>query len=734
MQIKPRSGSAQARKQDATPVGIDFAGNVAGGLPYLPLARKYLRELRKQANGGVRFKAYDLGDVRFEVSVSTNTNMLRIITSTGVYLDSGWYNHLTLGYLNELAFHPSQVLYGAEQASGAVQGSLTLKDGKAQGQTLPAGRNSKPMGAAKALVKTSPNGFSSSTAIYADDPTLLKRKKIQALIKPSNFVGLTQLYVQCLYGSTLGQKQYDIQSMDETGQFAAPLFDFPVLQLKAGTDAQGNEQWVDLKFFGSDAPWVVANGWKYWLVTVKGATVTFRRIKTTLTLPKQAPTYTGLEARQAHAAMLAGARLSSTATTFACTPINGQPLAYGWKTSDTGQAAQIVCHSSEYKAEYDVGGNPDKNANIRKAYHYAATVQFGQDGNPSGLAVTLLEEAYWQSSVELHCLWLPDGATTMELALAPLGNPYYWQTIECDAPLYLYADYAGGPTKLVRIYCNGTAPGDEGGYSGDITVTGQLMTAEDPHYGVGTFIMTRSAPEADGLSWGGLELLAAAGYIEADNRTHQTGPFDPVYFSRIDGASGAMHMLKRFPDIFYDWEQFNKAMLLIPLDDANAVVYGTMAYVTFSGKYESGTGTEKGDDYPVTAPRTVYFSYFDHADSTWKDNGTMTLKQDYDHSNPSAVSVWSAGLTSGKETSEFTLDLLTTAPVSLDSWTGGQDADYNPVNVSYFFPQIGVTGNPYIQQANVYTALGGAYYYNLSFGETGSSGWPMGAYNIIGWA
>jgi hypothetical protein len=711
------------RKPDkvAFPVGIyPLEGDQAKALHWLPWARNQLKVLLKEAKGKVRFEVLEPeADVKVELSASTNTAFIRIVAGATVYLDSGWYKHLTVAYGNENAFKPSLVQYGTEQTGGQVQGTLTIgKTGYATGETLLDGRQSKPMGKRKPLVKVAPNGFTSDAAIYADDATLLKRKKIQSLIKPSNYRGLTQLYVQCLYGSTQGQSQYDILNMDATGTVLGGAG----LSVKAGKDANQQDQWISLPFEGANAPWVMVKDFKFWLVTVNNGTVTFRRIHTTLNIAKPAPGYTGLQARQAYAAQLAGARLSSIALSFPCDAVAGGPLAYGWTPDGTGQNAQIVTHTTEYQAEYDVGGNPDNNPNIRKAHHYTAAVSFDSNGNPNGINIQLAEVKYWQIAADTQALWMPDSATGEQLAVAPLGDPTYWQPIACNAPLYLYGDYSGATVqyKAVRVYCDGGNVGDQAGFSGAVSEDGSIPSMQDPYNTTEYTWAENEVPFFAGTSISVYESFKPPeAYRLSDTRVYTTEVYSPptlIREIRLDALYGHSETTQ-VSHTYGDYASGDKAMLLIPFDDANAVLHGgSLAHTWTSHTTQTviGYGT-------MSKALWSYREIIGPTVGDWQSNGEETWNYPGLHLPGSIVN---ATLGSGMATAGG-LENLQVAQQTLG---------ITPIQDGYFFPGIGLTGNPYINPANVVTALGGAYLYNLSFGESGSSGWPDGADNPTGWA
>jgi hypothetical protein len=577
---------------------------------------------------------------------------------------------------------------------------LIVKAGKAEGKAILPARDSKPMGKKKALVKTSPNGITNPYAIYADDATLLRRKKIQSLCRPSCYAGMTALYVQCLYGSVSGQTQYDMPTMDDTG--AILLFGAPSLSIKAGLYStgflKGQQRWVDLPFNGVNSPWVcVTRFWRYWLVTVNGVKVTFRRIKTSISIPHSAESYNGIEARQTHAALLAGAKLASTVLTFTCAAVLGSPLAYGWKTDDTGLNARMVAHTEE--------------TTTRTGRYYSAAVLFDVDGTPTGLNVQLLEEKPWDLTVGSHALWTPDWYSYEQAASAPLGSYLTWGNVECDAPLYVRAVYAGTETAWDLWRIKGSA-----GHAEPVGFSGVLGTAMG---------LTPSVPFTGtidpGMDWGAeresADPLMAGMVPSATPSLTDTQIYHGNYWTypRIitTGRFGYYGIWDR--SYYVNLVDAKSAALLIPFYDCNAVAYGTRDFRGFDSR------TEWRNEGPSTVTRET--SSYWVAEPGWTEyyNGEVTWANGGIHNGPA-----------GTSTNTGTTTIST--PGVLTLLVGSAALPSAVPHLAYYEPEIGPTGNPFIDPANVLTSLGGSYTFTLSFGETGKSDWPDGTQIPVGWA
>ena len=730
------------------PTAYHHTGDEAKCSAYLPFARKKLESLFVRAPAMCRRQNFRLEGVDITIIAANSVGKI-IIAAGGEYLDSGWYNHHTTAYLNELAFHPSTVVYGTEQAGGGIQGALTISKGVVHGETLLDNRGSKPMGLKKALVKTSPNGFVSGTAIYADDPTLLKRKAIQSLIRPSNYCGLTQLYVQCLYGSVAGQTQYDVAGMDDTG--AVTLSGAPALRVKAGKDSKGSQLWADLRFAGTYAPWVVCRNWRYWLVTVKSGTATFRRINTILSNSSSALASLSLDQRKIHSAMLAGSTLSSTVLTFSCANVVGETLAYGWKPDVAGTTAVTVTHEDVTSPAYR-----------RRARQYEVHVLFDQTGTPSGLDVVEASVSDWDITPGSHALWVPNYADGVETAVAPTDpNFAHWGGVACYAPIYVSVDYSGEAANFTLHSITGVNSfGGAAGFDSNKGVSKNYSSGVDNSEAVvGTgdngipgkpYTIPNYMPQVEGLP-------------PNPNTDHYTDeriywPANPAYPCNgapfLDPTSIIVTYydfnILEFTTVTYaGGSDTYTALFGIPFDDASAYFSG---HASYSVRNDGTVSTSYQNSYPLSQQYWAYYGICPAPDPMPPDPyGPGGLGIVYDYVDAGSIygdPMFGGGIGNGPlppPTDEVygvrytdtnaTLTLHTGgSTVLLHSWAGSVPNDAPGFFYTYFVPEIGPTGDPNIQSFNVWESIGNQYQYSGSMAEAGSSGWPAGAYNPIGWA
>jgi hypothetical protein len=304
-------------QRNTFPVSIFLTGEQEKAVKWLPWARNKLAELIKLADGNARSKVYDLqaDGIKVELEANTNTAKIRITAAGGTTLESGFFDQLSTAPLNEFAYIPSFLHYGAEQVADyatpkPVQGLLTWTEfGHVQGEKLNE-RTSKAITNNKALVKTDPNGLTSPTAIYGDANMLL-RKKAQTKVKPSMYPGFMRLYVQVLFGKL--PCQYDFEAMAES------LSTYPALALKVPAPNGNTKITVTLNHTGVASTWLMHTGdWGYYLVTASTTGLTLRKMGVIGTKPKGS--LTALQQRQAHAGRLASSSPSKDTIIYRLVP------------------------------------------------------------------------------------------------------------------------------------------------------------------------------------------------------------------------------------------------------------------------------------------------------------------------------------------------------------------------------------------------------------------------------
>jgi hypothetical protein len=277
--------------------------------------------------------------------------------------------------------------------------------------------------------------------------------------------------------------------------------------------------------------------------------------------------------------------------------------------------------------------------------------------------------------------------------------------------LYLYGDYTGSTVefKTIQIYCTGADPGSSAGYSGAITADG--LTASLPFTGneYEFSVISGEEPFFAGYS---CSVLAdwSPSTTPLSDFTYPVCIIGGPYPTFITGAWGV-----NTQEISTDWVNrvtWTNAMLLIPFDDANSVFYGTAAKTTFDYRYRD-THTGKSLLTRVTSNYLDNGVFYSNGQRTWDAVGVSGGTHETEQSSD------------GSFTDNTTARLLVSNAVETID-VAGQGA-------AYFTPEIGVTGNPYINPSNVMSSLGGSYKYTLTFSETGSGDWPSGAYNPIGW-
>lgn len=719
-------------QHQAYPVGVSLQGDEAKAGVWLPWARNKLHRLLNQARGGVRAKIYDPEpDVRVEINVSTHTASIRIIAGGTVYVDSGFYDHVQIAPLHPDAYLPSRVRYGSEQLGGKVQGKLRLVKGYAEGETLPDNRPSLPMGAKKPLIRQSGNGFVSPAPIYADDPTLLRRKRIQATLKPSNWQGLTRAWIQAMYGSIANQKNYDIPTMQENGfiqegQIATLAIHY-VKQDKSS-------DWLSLPHTGIQAPWIMVQPkkWIYWLVTVNAnQTASFRKLSTAISMGRPADSYSRLQARQAHAALLAGSKLTDTVITvpLAIAPV-GDPPSYGWAADGWGRTAKIVGH-----ALYD--GDPPK----RLARSYSVTVLFDEKDKPNGMDITLDEEAFWDINSASHCLYFPIEILNVKYQQAQ-GKLDWFGGLDCDAPL-LARSYPPNYTPQIVRFIGKESVGLVGFDGAGVTETAPISEAyTTPLPWTVTFNGDSDvAANGNGIEGDIQEFFQwPETYMNAENENlgHASdsrgdeAPGDGYWEQRVVSA-----VAQSWQGVFHEeFDVFDIArpLLIVPFGDAESVVSGLQAGRVYDRYYQIDIG-------PYSFTRSLTFQHRfipvpgDGSPVAWSEWGTLI------YNNADQVGSW-ADINTGKLAS-----MPVTGPPG-GPWFGSGSvydstvrvhAKNQVVNVAdpslaYFQPEIGPSGNPFISPSTIVSSMGAAYFYALSQGEGGSSDWPEGAYNPVGWA
>jgi hypothetical protein len=730
LKTKPKQG-----QQQAYPTGVSLNGDEAKAGAWLPWARNKLQTLINQAKGHVRSKVFNPEpDIHVEINVSTNTAFIRIVAGGTVYVDSGFYDHIQLAPLHPDAYLPSRVRYGTEQLGSRMQGRLRLVKGYTEGETLPADRQSIPMGAKKPLIRTAGNGWVSSDPIYADDPMLLRRKRIQNTLKPSNWQGLTRQWIQALYGSIINQGHYDIPTMMDNG-FIQPG-QTAELSIQY-TKQDGSTDWIGIPHTGIQAPWILVqpNQWIYWLVTVNAnQTATFRKLSTAIQMGKQADIYSNLQARQAHAALLAGSRLTDTHLTvpLAVAPV-GDTNGIGWAADGYGHIAKIVGH-----ALFDA--DPPK----RLARSYSATVLFDEKGKPKGMTLTLDEEAFWDINSGVHCLYFPVEVLGIKYEQAQ-GKLDWFGGLDCDAPL-LARSFAPNYTPQIVRFIGKEAVGPVGFAGAGIAETGTISEAySTPLPWTVTFNGDVNVAPSSGLGGTGNgieddvqeffwwpETLANSENEDLGHASDSRGdepPGDGYWEQRVvslvfQNWLGVYHLEVGVLDMA-------RPLLIVPFADAESLATGLLSGRRFDEMYESRKGP-----FNFTRSLTLQHRFIpipgDGTPVAWSLWGTIVYN---DADQPGSFNDVNTGKLASMPSSGQITELNGSAyDFSVRVHAKGQVVNVADPSPVYFQPEIGPTGNPLIDPTTILSSMGSPYFYALSQGEGGSSDWPYGAYNPVGWA
>jgi len=696
------------------PTAYHHTGDEAVCSTWLPFARKKLESLFKRTPMMCRRQTFPLDGVDITIMAAHNVGKIIIDATSGVYLESGFYNILSIAPLNEACWRPPLLVYGAEETADyspprPIQGYLTIDNvtglpvGANVTPKLADGRTSVAMNLGKPLSKTAPNGFTSDTPVYSTDSGMVYAKLVQSNIVPSNYCGLTRIFVQAMYGSKAGRKRY---SLDLTGTV-------PALSLvpKLNADGSGDAE-VLLRFYGVDAPWVVCKDWKYWLVTVGYGTATVRKIQTAL---KHSPggSFSDLETRQIHAALLADSQLTQTVYTFSCTAVIGDPFAYGWKTNLDGTEAQIV-------AQYEA-------AHVFTANHYIASVSFDVAGIPTGVGISLKETADWNPSMSpttLHALWVPDYYTGRAYAIADLKK--VWAAQLCDAPLYAVEN--GGAVDVVRIKCTGIVAGTgfslpQGGYTGagvDALTTTPFHMDSNYQY---TYPPTFTYPGATEVLW---DILAnppnpavsgAAGYGSTPYYYKAGSYSDAAYLADVTGWNyyGIYWQTPAYEDriaIGGPGDIYQSVTLTIPFDDCNAVLYGLISNIDYAD---------------------MWHYHSDVGYSCWtrlllcKSDGHGGYETSELVHGPEDIHA-----TAGPGTTAHTRNSQTSTVNIFDAVVRGTSVTITPGSTEYFYPSYNT--DPTMNPSYVRSSTGASYKYQLAHLETGASDWPTGTTDPVGWA
>jgi hypothetical protein len=686
--------------QRTYPVGISLEGDTVKAGLWVVWARNKLSALLNMADGGVRSKVYEPEpDVHIEINASTNTAFIRIVAGGTVFLETGFYDHLSLAPLNERTYRASYLHYAAEQQTdyarvSPAQDRLTLVQGWVDGQKK-GERDSKAILGGEKLTKISPNGFTSATAVYGSDKTLAG-KTAQAAIKPSNYSGLMQLYVQVLYGKL--PRQYDLQINP---------FSPPNLLLKIS-----DKEFAVLPFQGVASTWLYCNGqWDYWLVNIESySTVVLRKLNCSLPKPSVSPV-TAINIRQTHAAMLASSKPSSKTTRFALgQTILGEPLAYGWKADNTNTTAHMVCHT-------EVDGN------IRRtAYHYVLTIQTDKDHKPNGASLGLVETADWDVSWGgggSHALWIPDYYSMEQAPLYRMDKSA--TNIACDAPLYVTS------SGVVRI--TGATSGGMGFAGGGVFATGTHSTTGG--YDSGN-VVSFSGTVSDSDYFHGVNLNGPGEYYGADGSAPLDSwppPYEFTYY-QVDKTS---YDTSRITDR-ESWDgqsQSFTAALLIPFGDCDAVLYGKTAGLYTTNHYK------RHIDRPGSVFRITWLWLVQVG--TNPDGSPITEMQSSGQETNfrHGAYYWSVCPWQGPWNTDQTIynhvDTSDVLEQSMGLYINGQNLDFE-YSLTYFTPELGPTGNPNINGFNVQASLGGSYTVSGSLGESANADWPAHTSNPCGWA
>ena len=640
------------------------------------------------------------------------------------YLESGWLQHGAYGALAPLACVPSALVYGAEQAGGLGQGFVTFANGSVQGAEALAPRPSNAVVDRffpPTLYHDSLNGFTSPDAIYSHDAGLLDAKKCQVSVPPSRFAGLLRLLVQGAYGSAPRRYELDTSSgalaidgvrlaHSGAGSHWVACFaqarppgstgDNTFHNSRAPLAADGAEGsfWEDTAsklWYGPKAYGAWGDGHRlgreYWLASVGAGKATFVYIETARAVCDNAAT--GLAARKLHAVLLGSSKITRRSLAFKIGAVQGEPLAYGWKPGADGSEAQIVCHEAE-------GGH-------RVARHYRLSVTASDAGEPVSVSLKLVEEAPWDVTAGVLALWVPDWAEGMQVAVRPAEpNFQHWAPFACSAPLYVAR---GG---VVRVHLGGTGPGASGGFSGAGVDANGGIAALPSDSDVSDYSVTGGEESRGGAGFGTLDIWGPLLGPPLSSPTHPVGYVsDPA--TLVNEQFGCSVQVVR--SVYSNHATGAVAMLLIPFDDCDAVVWGFTGTESFSSHW---TSTTDGQSWPTR----ITTSYFKESDppghGTWEDNGAYTW--------PTMGFMW------GVETAHTDEGAASRFVAPVVKVTASGTATVSPALTLYFNPQIGPSGNPYIQASNVRSCSGLPYIYSLSNAESGSSGWPGGV--PVGWA
>jgi hypothetical protein len=409
-----------------------------------------------------------------------------------------------------------------------------------------------------------------------------------------------------------------------------------------------------------------------------------------------------------HSTFLAGAKLSSTVLTFTCAAVLGTPLAYGWKTDDTGQQARIVTHTND--------------TTTHTGRYYAAAVLFDVEGTPTGLNIQLLEAKPWDLTAGSHALWTPDWFSNKQVASAPLGPYAGWGNVACDAPLYVRVVLTGTETAWDVWRVKGSAGiAEPVGFSGS---GGSAMgiTPSVPFTGV-----------IETMVYGG---EASFGYVSFGLRDLE-GSGRPMLVNTVIHDNGGAYYSGYFPSIMtgmyyhpavYDNAAYTNlvdaksAALLIPFYDCNAIAHGTRDFRGFDSLYA------RHSEGRSRITRATY-NYRDLTPP--RNNDPVQAYEQFDN----GVQTWAIdGFADGVDTYTSLGTTTSNTPGNLTLLVGNAALPTTAPHLAYFEPDIGPLGDPYISPSNVLTALGGSYNYALTFGESGKADWPDGTQIPVGWA